>query len=105
MSLRRIPFPEDAELETIFRNQLLISLKSDWVRGDETWPQGALISVDLDDLLNGEGKVSMVVAPDSRSAISEVERTRDLVLGLVQMDAFQMRRAEKRSIKHGSREE
>ncbi|NIQ97648.1 MAG: S9 family peptidase, partial [Desulfuromonadales bacterium] len=78
--LHLIPIPDDAEIETIFRNQVLISLKSDWQRGDETWPQGALVSVDLDELIAGEGTVSTVIAPDPRSAISEVDRTRDLVL-------------------------
>ena len=78
--VKRVPIPDDAQLETIFRNQLLVSLKSDWEYGDETWPQGALISVDLDELMNGEGKVRAVVMPNERSAIDEVQRTRDLVL-------------------------
>jgi prolyl oligopeptidase len=79
-SLRKIDIPADAELETIFRNQLVISLKSDWLRDGRTWRQGALVSVDLDQLLAGEGRVQVVLQPDERSAISEVTRTRDMVL-------------------------
>jgi len=78
--LKKIDIPADAELETIFQNQLLISLKSDWQRDSKTWKQGTLVSIDIDDLLQGEGHVSVVVKPDSRSAISGVSRTRDLVL-------------------------
>jgi prolyl oligopeptidase len=78
--LRKIDIPEDAELETIFKNQLLISLKSDWARDDKTWKQGALVSVDLDELLAGEGEVQLVLQPDQRSTISGVSRTRDLLL-------------------------
>jgi len=78
--LRRVPLPEDADLENIFRNQLLISLKSDWTRDGETWKQGTLVSVDLDQFLAGEGAVQAVVTPDARSSITSVSRTRDLVL-------------------------
>lgn len=78
--LKKLDIPQDADLETIFQNQLLISLKSDWERDGTTWKQGMLVSIDLDKLLQGEGKVSVVVEPDSRSAISSVSRTRDMVL-------------------------
>lgn len=78
--LKKLDIPSDAELESIFQNQLLISLKSDWERDDQTWKQGTLVSIDVDQLLNGEGKVTAVLEPDARSAISGVSRTRDLVL-------------------------
>ncbi|MBT8053394.1 MAG: prolyl oligopeptidase family serine peptidase [Gammaproteobacteria bacterium] len=78
--LKKIDIPEDSNLETIFQNQLLISLKSDWERDGSTWKQGSLVSIDLDELLQGEGSVSMVVEPDARSAISGVSRTRNMVL-------------------------
>lgn len=76
----KLDIPADAVVETLFRNQLLISLKTDWHRDGKTWKQGSLVSVDLDDLLRGEGKVVSVVEPDARSAISEVSRSRDLLL-------------------------
>jgi prolyl oligopeptidase len=78
--LARLDIPADAGIETVFRNQLLLSLKTDWRRDGDTWRQGSLVSIDLDDLLRGEGKVASVAEPDAQSAISEVSRTRDLVL-------------------------
>ena len=78
--LKKLDIPADADIETIFQNQLLIGLKSDWQRDGQTWKQGMLVSIDIDDLLQGEGRVSVVVEPDSRSAISSVNRTRDMVL-------------------------
>ena len=78
--LKELDLPEDADLESIFQNQLLISLKSDWERDGETWKQGSLVSIDVDQLLQGEGKVTAVLEPDARSAISGVSRTKDLVL-------------------------
>ena len=78
--LKKLEIPEDAAVETIFQNQLLISLKSDWTRDGQTWKQGTLVSMDIDKLLNGESRVNVVLDPDARSAISSVDRTRDLVL-------------------------
>jgi prolyl oligopeptidase len=78
--LEKIDLPEDAELETIFKNQLLVSLKTDWERDGQTWKQGSLVSVDLDELLAGEGNIKLVLQPDDRSAISSVNRTLDMVL-------------------------
>ncbi len=79
-SLSKLDIPADAEFDTVFRNQLLIRLKTDWQRDGETWKQGSLVSIDLDELLQGEGKVLLVSEPDARSAIDSVNRTRDLVL-------------------------
>ncbi len=78
--LKKLEVPEDSDIETIFQNQLLISLKSDWKRDGQTWKQGTLVSMDIDKLLNGEGRVNVVLEPNERSAISSVDRTRDLVL-------------------------
>ena len=78
--LKKIDIPADADIETIFHNQLLIGLKSDWQRDGKTWKQGMLVSIDIDELLQGEGHVSVVLEPDSRSAISGVNRTKDMVL-------------------------
>ena len=78
--MEKLDLPTDAQLETIFRNQAIISLKSDWERDGETWPQGALVSVDIDELLAGEGRITMMVEPDPAGAISGVNRTLDMVL-------------------------
>lgn len=79
-SLSKLDIPKDASLETVFRNQALIRLKTDWQRDGETWKQGSLVSIDLDELLRNEGKVLLVTEPDDRSAIDSVSSTRDLVL-------------------------
>lgn len=78
--LQRVPVPEDAELQAVFRNQLVINLKSDWRHDGKTWPQGALVSVDIDELIKGEGTVTAVVTPDASSSITSVARTKDLLL-------------------------
>jgi prolyl oligopeptidase len=78
--LKRLDIPDDADIETIFNNQLLISLKTDWQRDDQNLQQGELVSLDLDNLLAGEGRARSVMKPDARSSISQVRRTRNAVL-------------------------
>ncbi len=78
--LRHLDIPPDADVEAIFKNQLLVSLKSDWERDGQTWKQGTLISIDVDELLAGEGQVRKLYEPDASSSISSVSRTRDMVL-------------------------
>jgi len=78
--LRRLDIPPDADIAAVFKNQLLVSLKSDWVRDGQTWNQGTLVSIDVDELLAGEGQVQKVYEPGARSSISSVSRTRDMVL-------------------------
>lgn len=78
--LSKLDIPNDASFETVFKNQLLIRLKTDWKRDAQTWKQGSVVSMDLDGLLKGEGKVLLVTEPDARSAIAGVSRTRDLLL-------------------------
>jgi prolyl oligopeptidase len=78
--MKRLDIPDDAELETFFNNQMLVSLKTEWQQDDQTLQQGELISLDLDKLLAGEGHARSVMMPDSHSAISQVRRTRNAVL-------------------------
>jgi prolyl oligopeptidase len=78
--LTKLDIPDDAGIEVIFKNQLVLSLKTDWDRDGTTWKQGSLVSINVDELLAGEGKVTLMVDPDERTAISSVNRTLDMVL-------------------------
>jgi prolyl oligopeptidase len=50
--MKHLDIPDDARLQTIFNNQVLVSLKTDWQRDDQKLQQGELISLDLDQLLD-----------------------------------------------------
>jgi len=75
-----LEIPEDAEIDGVFKRQVLISLKSDWTVGEKTYPQGALISMDSDSLLGGGNDFYTVVDPGERETISSVTTTADSVL-------------------------
>lgn len=75
-----LDIPLDADLESIYKNQMVIRLKTAWEVEGETFPQGALISIDYDRFLAGDRDFQVIVVPDERSSISQVSRTRDLLL-------------------------
>lgn len=75
-----LDLPDDADIEGVFRRQVLVTLKSDWTVGDKTYPQGALISIDSDSLLGGGRDFYTVVEPGERATISSISTTRDSVL-------------------------
>ena len=76
----RIDIPEDADLEGVVQNQLLVELKSAWDVGGQTYPQGALLSIGLDDFLAGERDFQVLVTPTDTSAIDGVTSTRDYLI-------------------------
>ncbi|MDX1632892.1 MAG: prolyl oligopeptidase family serine peptidase, partial [Thermoanaerobaculia bacterium] len=82
--LVRLDIPKDAEFETIFRDRLLFSLRTDWTlettTGETTYPQGALLAADIDDLLLGRDRFQVVFEPTERIFLEGVSRTRNHLL-------------------------
>lgn len=78
--LHPLDLPNDAQIFGVFKKQLLVSMKSDWTPADTTFAQGALISIDVDKLLEGSKDFAVVVTPDSRSSIEGAATTKDMLL-------------------------
>ncbi len=78
--LVRLDLPEDADIATIFKNQLIIQLKTDWTVGKSTFKQGALLSIDYDRFLNGARDFAIILEPDAQSSISSVASTQNYLL-------------------------
>ena len=71
---------DDASFGGIFKNQILVHLKSDWAVGDRTYKQGHLISLDYDQFLQGSRAFQTVIAPDATSSISSTSETKNVML-------------------------
>ena len=78
--LVKLDIPEDADVQGIFKKQLLVSLRSDWNVGGKTYPQDALLAIGLDDFLSGGRNFSMLFEPKDRVAFGSVSNTRNLLL-------------------------
>jgi prolyl oligopeptidase len=78
--LVKLDIPEDAELQGIFKKQLLLSLRSDWTVGGKTYPQDALIAIDLDTFIGGGRDFSILFKPQERVALGAVSNSKSFLL-------------------------
>ena len=76
----KLDIPEDADLKGIFKEHLLFSLRSDWTVGGTTYPQDALLAIDLEDFLAGGRDFTMLFEPKDRVALDSVQNTKDDLL-------------------------
>lgn len=78
--LIKLNLPDDIELTTIFNEQVILQLKSDWDINGKIVKQGSVVSVDYNDLIAGKMNLSLVVVPDERSSVTSVSQTKNVLL-------------------------
>lgn len=78
--LVKLDLPEDADLQGLFKDQMLVSLRTDWTIGDRTYPQDALLAIDLDQFLQGSRDFQILFEPSERISLGQVATTRDSLL-------------------------
>ncbi len=75
--LVKLDIPEDANLQGIFKDHLLVALRSDWTPAGTTYPQDALLAIDLDEFLAGGRDFEMLFEPSQRVSLGGVTNTLD----------------------------
>src|SRR5258706_12671561 len=75
--LVKIDVPEDAKLEGVFKDRMLLSLRSDWSVGGKTYRQDSLLAIGLDPLLRGQRDFEVLFEPSDRVSLQNVSQTRD----------------------------
>ncbi len=78
--LVKLDLPDDSELQGVFKDHMLVALRSDWSVGDTTYPQDALLAIDLDDFLEGSREFDILFEPSERISLGGVSSTVDHVL-------------------------
>ena len=78
--LVKLDIPEDASLQGFFKDQLLIALRSDWTVGGTTYPQDALLAIDLDAFLAGDRSFELLFEPSERISLGGVTSTHNYLL-------------------------
>ncbi len=73
--LVKLDIPEDASLQTIFKDQILLALRSDWTIGGTTYPQDALLAIDVDAFLEGGRSFEVLFEPSERVSLGGVTHT------------------------------
>jgi prolyl oligopeptidase len=77
--LIRIEKPDDADAG-MFREWLLLKLRTDWNVGGRTYASGALIATRLEDFLGGKREFDVLFEPTERSSLDGWFTTRNTVL-------------------------
>jgi len=75
--LVKIDIPEDAQMQGVFKDHMLVSLRTDWTVGGTTYPQDALLAIELSDFLKGERDFDVLFEPGERVALDQVQSTRN----------------------------
>jgi prolyl oligopeptidase len=77
----RLDLPVSAVVNGAFQGRLIISLKEDWVRGDTSYPQGAILVADTSALRSGsEGVIDVLIRPDSTTVVESIATTDSTIL-------------------------
>ena len=79
-SLIKLDLPKDIQFDGIFKNQMLLELKSNWKVGGKVYDQGSLISIDYNKFLKGDRDFSLIYKPGPRESIVSVGNTKDFLL-------------------------
>ena len=77
--LTKVPKPDDATAFTV-RDQLVITLRSDWQLNGRTYPQGALIATDFKAFMQGRQEFEVLFAPTATSSLDNVTATKSAIL-------------------------
>ncbi len=78
--LVKLEIPEDARFNGFFKGQMLLTLRSDWTVHETTYPQGALLSIDLDRFLQGNRAFDILFEPEERITLDDVSATANHLL-------------------------
>ena len=78
--LIKLDIQDDAQFDGIFKNQMLLELKTEWNVGGKIYPQGALISIDYDKFLKADRNFDIIWKPGERTSIISVSNTKNYLL-------------------------
>lgn len=77
--LIELPLPHDAQVDS-FRDQMLVTLRSDWDIEGRTYPAGALLSLEWTRFLAGERDFQVLFMPGPRKSLTDYSTTRHFIL-------------------------
>ncbi len=78
--LIKLDIPKDASMQGVFKNQILVELKSDWNVVGNKYKQGSLLSIDYNKFLKGDRNFNLIYQPDNRSSLVSVSSTKNYLL-------------------------
>jgi prolyl oligopeptidase len=78
--LVKLDIPEDADTQGLFKEQMLLSLRTDWTVGGKTYPADALLAIGYEDFLAGGRDFAVLFTPEERISLGRTASTRDYLM-------------------------
>ncbi len=78
--LVKVEYPKDAEVAGFHKNELILSLQSDWNINDKIYKEGSLISFDLNDNLSGTFIIKTIYQPNDKSSFVSMSTSKDFIV-------------------------
>lgn len=75
-----IDIPVDAQPQGFFRGQMMVSLRTDWTVGGNTYPADALLAIGIDDFFDGSRDFEVLFQPEDRVSLAGSTSTQDILL-------------------------
>jgi prolyl oligopeptidase len=81
-NFQHIDIPNDARFLGVMNGQMLVQLKTDWEIGEQTYPQGALMSIEFERFMGGDRDFEVLIVPTGSTAIPRggISTTRDYII-------------------------
>jgi prolyl oligopeptidase len=76
----KLDLPKDVSLQGIFKDHLLIALRTSWSVGGHDYPADALLAIGLDDFLEGNRDFQILFEPTERISLGQVATTSNHLL-------------------------
>jgi prolyl oligopeptidase len=77
--LVKLDIPADSQLGS-FRDQMTLTLRTDWSVGGATYPSGAMIAIPWDKFLSGGREFAVLFHPGPRVALADASFTRHFII-------------------------
>lgn len=78
--LIQLDLQEDANFQGLINDQLIVSVKSDWVVNGDTYLKGDIVSLDFTEFLKGNKKIQLILRPDEFSSVSGISTTENKMI-------------------------
>jgi prolyl oligopeptidase len=77
---KKVAYPKDAEISGFHKDELIISLQSDWEINKNIYKSGSLVSFNLKDFLSGDINIKTIYIPNERSSFVSMSTSKDFVV-------------------------
>ncbi len=77
--LKKVECPKDAEISGFYQNEIILSLQSDWTVNEKVYKAGTIVSIDINQNINGNIDIKTIYEPIAKSSFVSMSASKDFV--------------------------